>query len=152
MITARSKKGFTLIELMIVIAVIAILATLALYGLTGVQKGARDTQRLSLLNNLRTAMERYNSDQNGYPTGNFSQVIASLTAGNYITDAAKDPGCGGGSNAFSNATYTPAGGTSWVPCGVGNGVTYEMAAGASGYTFTLWKESNGQQVSISNPQ
>ncbi len=148
MITARSNKGFTLIELMIVIAVIAILATMALFGLNGVQKGARDTQRLALVNNLRTTIERYNSDKNGYPTGNFSSVIMSLTAG-YMTDAAFDPGCGGGPNPLSGATYTAG---NWTPCGAGKGVTYSVAAGASGYSLFLWKESNGQMMSIISPQ
>lgn len=64
---AGFQKGFTLIELMVVIAVIGILAAIALVALTGVQKSARDSQRKSDLSTYRTALARYYTDNEGYP-------------------------------------------------------------------------------------
>lgn len=63
----KRNKGFTLIELMVVIAVIGILASVALVSLTGVQKSARDAQRKSDISTYRTAMERYYADLQVYP-------------------------------------------------------------------------------------
>lgn len=152
MISVRSiinKKGFTLVELMIVIAVIAILATLALFGLSGAQKGARDTQRVSILNNMRTAMERYNADKNQYPQGVFSQVYYSLTNNTYLPTTVNDPGCGTGA-VNVGSSYTTGGVA--VPCGAGS-PQYSINAGATAYTlYLLNKESNGGSYVVLSPQ
>lgn len=68
--TKRDQRGFTLIELLVVIAIIAILAALILAALNSAQKGARDSQRLSDLNQYKTALAQYQSDFGGaYPAG-----------------------------------------------------------------------------------
>ena len=67
-LTKRSQKGFTLIELLVVIAIIAILAALILAALNSAQKGARDSQRLSDLNQMKTALVNYQADNGSYPT------------------------------------------------------------------------------------
>lgn len=63
------KKGFTLIELLIVIAIIAILAAI-LFVSIGTQPllRSRDAKRVSDLQNLRTALALYYTDQNRYPS------------------------------------------------------------------------------------
>lgn len=63
----KMQKGFTLIELMVVIAVIGILASIALVSLTGVQRSARDSQRKSDLASYRTALEGYHANNTVYP-------------------------------------------------------------------------------------
>ena len=52
-----NKKGFTLIELLMVIAIIGVLATIALKTVQEETKKANDTQALSMMRNLLTAME-----------------------------------------------------------------------------------------------
>ena len=52
-----SKKGFTLIELLMVIAILGVLATIALKTVQEETKKANDTQALSMMRNLLTAME-----------------------------------------------------------------------------------------------
>jgi prepilin-type N-terminal cleavage/methylation domain-containing protein len=65
----RLRKGFTLVELLVVIAIIGILATLVLLQLGTARARARDTQRISHINQLRTALEQYYEDNGGnYPT------------------------------------------------------------------------------------
>ncbi|MBC7746515.1 prepilin-type N-terminal cleavage/methylation domain-containing protein [Pedobacter sp.] len=61
------QKGFTIVELLIVIVVIGILAGLVLNTFSGVQKRARDTQRQTDLNSLATQLEVYYNDNAGYP-------------------------------------------------------------------------------------
>lgn len=56
-----SQKGFTLLELLIVIAILAILATATVLVLNPVEllKQARDAQRLTDMNNLNSAISLY---------------------------------------------------------------------------------------------
>lgn len=67
MLKKYSQKGFTIVELLIVIVVIGILAALVLNTFSGVQKRARDTQRQTDINAIATQLEVYYNDEGGYP-------------------------------------------------------------------------------------
>lgn len=63
-----NKKGFTLIELLIVIAIIGILAAALIPNILNAPAAARDTARISALNDIVTAMEQYYTSTGSYPT------------------------------------------------------------------------------------
>lgn len=63
----KSQGGFTLLELLIVIVIIGILAVLVIPNLASGPIRARDSQRKSDLHNLKTALESYHHDHEGYP-------------------------------------------------------------------------------------
>jgi prepilin-type N-terminal cleavage/methylation domain-containing protein len=63
----KLQRGFTIIELLIVIAIIAILAGLVLNNFQGAQAKARDTQRVTRLNAIHTKLEEYYNEANSYP-------------------------------------------------------------------------------------
>lgn len=63
----KSQQGFTIIELLIVIAIIAILAGLVLNNFQGAQAKARDTQRTNDVNNMHSKLEEYYNENEGYP-------------------------------------------------------------------------------------
>jgi prepilin-type N-terminal cleavage/methylation domain-containing protein len=61
------RKGFTLIEILIVVAIIAILASIVLVGLGPTQQAGRDARRLSDLRQTQNALELYFSKCGYYP-------------------------------------------------------------------------------------
>ncbi len=66
----KMQAGFTIIELLIVIAIIGILATLVLTNFQGAQARGRDTVRNSDINAVFTKLEEYyTNNQNQYPVG-----------------------------------------------------------------------------------
>lgn len=68
-LTNRSlnQKGFTIVELLIVIIVIGILATLVLVTFTGIQQSARNTQRQTDIKAVASHLETYNAKNSYYP-------------------------------------------------------------------------------------
>lgn len=63
----KKGKGFTLIELMVVIAIILILALIAIPAYRNMQDRAKRSRVQSDLRNLATALEMYNTDWTFYP-------------------------------------------------------------------------------------
>ncbi len=62
----KKDKGFTLIELMVVIAIIGVLAGVIITSLSAARKRGRDAQRIRDIQEIRSAIELYIS-QNGHP-------------------------------------------------------------------------------------
>lgn len=71
----KKRSAFTLVELMVVVAVIGILAGIAVFNIPGIQKSARDSQRLSDLRQLQTVLERVKAAEEKYPLSNDSFEI-----------------------------------------------------------------------------
>jgi len=62
-----AKKGFTIVELLVVIVVIGILVTITIVSYTGIQQRARDSERTSDVAQLKIALEKYHADKSKYP-------------------------------------------------------------------------------------
>jgi len=63
----KNNKGFTLIELMIVIAIIGILAAIAIPQFSAYRARSFNSSATSDLRNFRTTMEAYFADEQKYP-------------------------------------------------------------------------------------
>jgi len=68
-----NEKGFTLIELMIVVAIIGILAAIAIPNFMNYQCQANQREGQAQLSNLRTALETYYAENNTY-TNDFGNM------------------------------------------------------------------------------
>jgi type II secretion system protein G len=69
MISLKNKsKGFTIVELLIVIVVIGILATLVIVTFTGIQQKARNSQRQTDINALDSHLEAFYAENGAYPS------------------------------------------------------------------------------------
>ncbi len=66
-IKASTNRGFTLIELMIVISIIGILAAIAIPQFTKFRSRAHNTQALSDLIVIRTDLESFRTEYQEYP-------------------------------------------------------------------------------------
>ena len=71
------SRGFTIVELLIVIVVIAILATITVLAFNGIQQRARDASRLSDVQSTVKKIELYYAENGRYPsTGGLTVVYA----------------------------------------------------------------------------
>ena len=71
-VKALSQQGFTLVELMIVVAVIGILAKVAIPAYTNHVKSGKAAEATSTLADLRVKMEQYYQDNRTYVGGPYS--------------------------------------------------------------------------------
>jgi len=63
----KYRQGFTLVEMLIVIAIIAVLSTLILRGIGGALPKSRDARRIGDLRNVQSSLELFYSKQGTYP-------------------------------------------------------------------------------------
>lgn len=76
-----NQKGFTIIELLVVIVIIGILVALTLPNLFSAQARGRDTDRKNELKNVQTKLETYFNDNGSYPADfAAAQADAEVTA------------------------------------------------------------------------
>ncbi len=62
-----SKKGFTLVELLVVVSIIGLLSSIVVSSLNTARAKGRDAVRMSTLHQVRTAVEAYFNDNGFYP-------------------------------------------------------------------------------------
>ena len=82
----RAQSGFTLIELMIVMAIIGILITLAIPNFVGAVRHAREAALKEDLQTMRTAIDTYTMDKQKGP-----QSLDDLIQDGYLRAIPEDP-------------------------------------------------------------
>lgn len=91
----KAKKGFTLIELMIVVAIIGILAAIAIPKFADLIRKSNEGATKGNLGSVRSALSIYYGDQEGvYPNtpaalttgGNYLDMVPNAKTPNYHTD------------------------------------------------------------------
>ncbi|MCD4694490.1 type II secretion system GspH family protein [bacterium] len=85
MFSKIDKKGFTLVELLVVISIIALLASFSMVSLNQARVKARNANRLVELNNVRKSLQLYYDDNLEYPQEGcvFNDSQTNWNLGNY---------------------------------------------------------------------
>lgn len=155
----KPNRGFTLIELMVVVLIIMLLASAVIVSLNQARKQGRDAKRISDMNTVATAMQQYYADNHMYPGGNwislvpggigyigqfpdsgtdkYPRLINWLSGGfgaqKYLTNCPRDPKL--------KITGDPC---AWNPYGALNGCDVPLGTGCQagdtpwGYRYTCW--------------
>lgn len=76
--TLKSERGFTIVELLIVIVVIAILAAITIVAYNGIQNRAKTTSGKELASQIAKKAEAYHTVDSTYPT--FAELTATDSA------------------------------------------------------------------------
>jgi prepilin-type N-terminal cleavage/methylation domain-containing protein len=103
----KKEQGFTLIEIVIVLAIAAAIILMVFLAVTGVRKSQRDTQRRSDAGRMAATLEQYASNYGGaYP--NDANSVTGWFNG-YVTNAFKAPNNASYAMGAAIGQYTNAG-------------------------------------------
>jgi type IV pilus assembly protein PilA len=117
-----NQKGFSLIELLIVVAIILIISAIAIPNLLRARVSANEASAVSSLRTMNTANITYNST-----FGVYAAKLSYLGPSNGATPTSTDAD-------LLDQVLAPAGG---VNTSTKNGYTFTYAAGNSNYTYTV---------------
>ena len=128
----KSNKGFTLIELMIVVAIIGILAAIAIPNFMRFQLKAKSSEGKVNIAAIRTAEESYLAEFGTYVAAAASPAIADPGASKQTFVNADGANLG-----FDQLGWSPEGGVFF---------SYETAIGGSAYTITAHADIDGDNA------
>jgi len=113
------RKGFTLVELLVVVAIIGVLAAVLLIGINPLEqtRKARDTGKLSRCKEAISAAERYYAFHNDDPVGGCAGLLPG--AADELKAGACDDITLAGSGGSYTCTFSPESTAYDTKCGTG---------------------------------
>ncbi|HET6924454.1 MAG TPA: type II secretion system protein, partial [Candidatus Saccharimonadales bacterium] len=151
----KQNKGFTIVELLIVIVVIGILAGLVITTYNGIQQKARNTERTTDLKTFQSQLEAYYAQNGRYPMiatdgtglgGDSAQNVAFIQTNMKGMDkeTLRDPK--GASGDYSLNTGTTLGGNKYTYNPAPTGCDYSGTNDCTSYTLTAVPEGGGSNI------
>ncbi|NTU69337.1 type II secretion system protein [bacterium] len=74
----NNQGGFNLVELLVVMAIIAVLVGILIYTINSARLQQRNTQRRSIMNTTRAALESYFAKNKDYPTNPTNSYVSNF--------------------------------------------------------------------------
>lgn len=131
----QRQRGFTLVELLVVIVIIGIIATIAVPRFLASQDRAHVTAAVADVDHFRKALAVYEIDYGIYPDQNFGNVSAIVSA--LVDPAGNEYMILPDGQSFSSFAYTP----------INNGQSYEIEVVAQDHSNTgVHADPNGTAV------
>ena len=130
--TTYSTRGFTIVELLIVIVVIGVLAALTITGMQSAQVRARDSERQTDVAAIAKALEAYYTEYGAYPR--YTGLLDSTT---WISSNLK--------SLASNAIIAPK-----ATSGTTNSITHTASPTTSQYGYQLYASDHTTGCTIVN--
>ncbi|PIR88840.1 MAG: hypothetical protein COU09_00225 [Candidatus Harrisonbacteria bacterium CG10_big_fil_rev_8_21_14_0_10_44_23] len=96
----KKTKGFTLIEVLIVVGIIGLLASVILVGLNASRSKARDARRVTDLRQVQQGLELYYVKEGEYPNANSWSALESDLSSVGVDSLPTDPKRGGDSYQY----------------------------------------------------
>lgn len=128
----NSDKGFSLIELILVIAVMGIIGAIVMPNFAKIGQKAKETALKSSAHTLQVGLESYFLQTGHYPEGNLD--IEALTT------ALR------GEEAIHTAIINPFTGNAATAADASGRISYQSATGSSHYVITVMGEGNASTV------
>lgn len=133
------KNGYTLIEILVAAAIIAVLSVVGVTSYTSINKRSRDARRKSDVEQVRSALEMYRTDNGTYPNpGDYvyhtvSSSLGILVTNNYLPALPADPK----EDATHNYWYTLVGPGAYKYC-----ICTNLESGAGSSQCAAWGSCN----------
>lgn len=125
---AKKNRGFSLIELMVVIGIIGVLSTIVMVSLSSAREKGRDARRIADIRNIQLALSLYYQDHYFYPKNIYASSNAYVGSdsrngllGTYFPVVPTDPNssvaCSAGTEAscYKYAAFSATGGACLTP-------------------------------------
>lgn len=158
------NRGYTIVELIVVVAVLSILITMSAFGMSAYRNSAADAQAESMVKILTSGLERYYSRFNEYPTAeqlfggtpnglppsnyNAAAQLLDMSASNFSTQSIKFMPCTVPGGMYSGCTYSDYSG--WV-AGIDKVKYISKSAGETNLEKQVFVGSpNGPNTALAN--
>lgn len=135
----KDERGFTIVELLIVIVVIAILAAITIVAYNGIQQRAHTTAQKTTAENLAKKVEGYNAINNAYPS--LLDASSRNTTSQLALDASTS--LAGSGITLGTASSTSPDGTAELRLCSNSATALSGATAATGYVIFIYDATKG---------